>query len=243
VGSKSKNDIAGAKYASVDLTDVAKVADILRDNKVEVVVSTIGSPGLPSQPALGDAAKLVGVKLFVPSEFGYSSIGRTEGMLGQKDSFAEYLKEIGLPSTRIICGLFTNYIPWLVELGSGKVKIIGKGDKRGSFTALDDVAGFTAHVLTTLPSSELDDTVFRLQGDVATLREIATFFEGKFPFEYVDKLNDPFPTMVQDHIESGGGEEYEGEGDISNGMWEGHQWKTIQDVLNTPDSLKSTYHY
>jgi len=240
-GSKTKNDIpAGAKYASVDLTNAEKVADILRDHKVEVVVSTVGSPGLPAQSVLGDASKLAGVKLFVPSEFGFSTIGKTEGALGLKNRFAEYLKEIGLPSARIFVGLFANFIPWLVELDSGKVKIVGKGDKKITFTAPEDIAGFTAHILTTLPPTKLDNTVFRIQGSSATLLDVAAFFEGKVPFEHVDKLEDPFPTYLQRIIETSGGDVSEGE-EFSNGLWEGHQWKTVQDVLSTPDLLKSKY--
>jgi len=237
-GSKTKTQIpAGAKSASVDLTNVDKVAEILREHKVEVVVSTVGVPGLPTQPILGDASKLAGVKLFVPSEFGYSTIGQKEGTLGLKQKFAEHLKEIGLPSARIFVGLFANFIPFLVELDSGKVRILGKGETKGSFTAPEDIVGFTAHVLTTLPPSELNDTVLRIQGSSATLREIAALFEGKFPAEHVDKLDNEFATALQRVVESGQGET----GGSSNGLWEGHQWKTIKEVLDDPSSLQSTY--
>jgi len=237
-GSKSKNDIpAGAKSASVDLTDVPKVAEVLREHKVEVVVSTIGVPGLPTQPILGDAAKLAGVKLFVPSEFGFSTIGKTEGVLGLKDELAKYLNEIGLPSARIFVGLFANFIPWLVELDSGIFKILGKGETKGSFTAVKDISGFTAHVLTTLPPSELQNAVFKIQGASASLNEIGALLEGKYPVEHVDKLDGELSTHLQQIVESGQGNT----GGTSNGLWEGHQWKTIKEVLDSPSELMSQY--
>lgn len=83
------------------LTDVPALAATFKEHKIEVVVSTIAHAALPHQNLLGDAAKQAGVKLFLPSEFGYSTIGQTEGELGLKAKFGEYLQEIGLPSTRI----------------------------------------------------------------------------------------------------------------------------------------------
>lgn len=47
-----------------------------------------------------------------------------------------------LPSTRVFNGLFTEYVPWLPHIEeTGKVNIAGIGDKRASFTAIEDVAG------------------------------------------------------------------------------------------------------
>ena len=100
-GSSSKLP-TGIKVATADITDVKSLAKILKDNKIEVVVSTVGHPALPNQHLLGDAAKEAGVQLFVLSEFGYSTVGRGgTGELGLKAKCAEHLQEIGLPSLRI----------------------------------------------------------------------------------------------------------------------------------------------
>ena len=98
------------KVVSVSLADVAALAGVFKAHSIEVVVSTVAHEALPHQHILGDAAKEAGVKLFLPSEFGYSTIGLTEGELGLKAKFGEYLQEIGLPFTRIFVSLsFSSY--------------------------------------------------------------------------------------------------------------------------------------
>jgi uncharacterized protein YbjT (DUF2867 family) len=92
---------ASVRVISVGLTDVPALAAAFKEHQTEVVVSTIGHAALPNQKFLADAAKQAGVKLFLPSEFGYSTIGQTEGELGLKTKFGEYLKEIGLPFARV----------------------------------------------------------------------------------------------------------------------------------------------
>jgi uncharacterized protein YbjT (DUF2867 family) len=99
--SSAKSFSAGIKVISVTFTDVPALAAAFEENKIEVVISTIGHEALVDQRPFGDAAKQAGVKLFLPSEFGFSTIGQTEGKLRLKTQFAEYLKEIGLPSARI----------------------------------------------------------------------------------------------------------------------------------------------
>jgi len=216
----------GAKVAVVDPKSAA--ASAFREHKVEVVVSTVGNAGLSDQPTMAEGAKLAGVKLFVPSEFGFPTIGHTQGGLGVKDKFAGHLAEIGLPSLRIFTGAFTHWTPWLVELDSGKFKIVGKGETKGSFTAIEDIAGFTAHVLTTLPPPKLENAIFRIEGANTSLREIAALYGNAVQIEYVDKLSDDFKTMLQGLFESGKG----ATGGTSNDLWEGHQWKGIKEVLN-----------
>lgn len=92
---------SGVKVVTIDLTDVKALALAFKDNKTEVVVSTVAHAALPDQYLLGDAAKEAGVQLFLPSEFGYSTIGVTQGELGLKAKFGEHLQKIGLPSLRI----------------------------------------------------------------------------------------------------------------------------------------------
>jgi hypothetical protein len=77
-----------ANLASVDITDAIALASVLRTNDSEVVISAIGIAGLSTQYIQGDAAKAAGVKLFVPSEFGFPSIGREEGPMHLKDTIA-----------------------------------------------------------------------------------------------------------------------------------------------------------
>jgi len=217
----------GAKTASADLKSPTSVAEVLRAHKVEVVISTVGHPGLPDQPTIAEGAKLAGVKLFSPSEYGFSTIGATHGELGVKGRFAEHLAEIGLPSVRFFVGGFISYIPWMVELDSGKFKILGKGQTRASFTAPEDISGFIAHVLTTLPPAELTNKIFNIQGVYLSFTEIAALIGREKDIEHVDSIDDDFKTALHTHIESGQGNT----GGTSNHLWEGHQWKGINDVL------------
>lgn len=117
-GSSPKTLPANVKVATVDLNDQAAVTKVFEEHKVEVVISTVGYPGLASQKILADAAKATGVKLFAPSEFGMPTEGFTEGVLGikndvagqyiaspldpvlSKELTAEHLRSIDLPSVR-----------------------------------------------------------------------------------------------------------------------------------------------
>jgi hypothetical protein len=99
--STAKSLPQGIKIISVELTDVPALATAFREHEIEVVVSTVAHAALPNQKLLAEAAKQAGVKLFLPSEFGYSTVGQTEGDLGLKTKFGEYLEEIGLPFARI----------------------------------------------------------------------------------------------------------------------------------------------
>lgn len=88
---------------------MAALAAALKKHNIEVVVSTVAQAALPHQTLLGDAAKQAGVKLFLPSEYGFTTVGQTEGELGMKSRFAEHLQHIGLPSARIFVSPFRWY--------------------------------------------------------------------------------------------------------------------------------------
>jgi hypothetical protein len=102
---------SGVKPVAVELTDVPALATTFKEHEIEVVISTVAHCGLLHQKLLGDAAEQAGVKLFVASEFGVSTIGQKEGAFGLKAEFGEYLKEIGMPFVRIfvscifLCGI------------------------------------------------------------------------------------------------------------------------------------------
>ncbi|KAF7975619.1 hypothetical protein HWV62_9209 [Athelia sp. TMB] len=235
----SKSLPSEIKVVSVSLTDVAALAALFKEHKIEVVVSTVAHEALPHQHLLADAAKEAGVKLFVPSEFGYSTLGITEGELGIKAQFGEYIEQIGLPFTRIFNGGFISYIPWLLGVSTGKVQILGNGDKKATFTDIEDIAGFVAYVLTHLAPSELENKYFRIQGESASFVEIAEYY--KLPVERVTAFggpDGPFRTLLHRLIESGKGsvgysalvgkELTAGE---SNALWKGHHWKGIKEGL------------
>lgn len=102
-------------------------------------------------------------------------------------------------------------------------------------------SGFTAHVLTTLPPSELANSIFRIEGEHSSLAEIATMYGDKVEVVHVDEFpHDEFRTFLHDIHDKGmastrydffsGKELSEGAGS-SNKLWAGHRWKGIKEIL------------
>ncbi|TFK73447.1 NAD(P)-binding protein [Pluteus cervinus] len=233
----------GGKFATVDYNDVPGIAKVLKENHVDVLISTVGQEALGQQQInLADASKQAGVKLFIPSEFGVPTVGRKEGLFGYKTNLIDHLQKIGVPSFRIFTGWFTEGILELVGYETNKkVNVIGKGTAPISFTAIPDIAGYVAHVLTTQPPEKLENKIARLEGDRASLVDIAAFL--KTDVEHVTELtgpSGPLITFLQRFLDTGAGStgwdpltdsegaEKPGSG---NALWEGHQWKRIVDVV------------
>jgi hypothetical protein len=127
---------------------------------------------------LANAAKAAGVKLFVPSDFGNRTEGKTQGMWGIKESVKEHLVKIGLPYARFFTGAF---IDWFLvnnpqhgafDWEHGKVVIKGSGSTPISWTAQRDVARYVVYVLTKLAPDQLKNAVFAIEGERKTINEI-----------------------------------------------------------------------
>ncbi|KAJ7183091.1 hypothetical protein C8R46DRAFT_1065851 [Mycena filopes] len=240
----TKTPPSGVQLVQVDTSDAAAVTAVLKQHKVDVVVSTINAAsteGAAAQKPVVDAAKAAAVRLYVPSEFGCPSDGQTEGFPGAKNELAEYAKSVGVPSARVYTGLFTEYIPFVTgHAVNGKARYMGKGDTPVSFTSIGDITGFTVHALTTLPPSKLENRILRLEGDRATLKEVAAKFNT--PSEPVESVEgEEFITNLLRLFESGGGSsgwdeanKRDGTGDqaagSANALWAGHHWQSIKEV-------------
>ncbi|KAJ3762664.1 hypothetical protein EV360DRAFT_35297 [Lentinula raphanica] len=242
----------------VDYNDVDAVAKILTAYNIDTVVSTVGYAGIKLQKKMADASKKAGVKLFAPSEFGSPTDGAPSyyASFQEKDRIAgdsEYIRTIGLPSIRFYTGCFINN-SLLSITGvrvNGKINIIGKGQSPVSFTLEEDVGGFVAHVLTTLSIDSLADKIFRLEGDRATLRDIAKWYDKEIT--YVEAIPGPRSevlSMLSRVFESGAGStgwnfatNREGEGEdaagSANHFWRGHEWKGIRDVITQFSSINA----
>jgi len=227
--------------------DVGAVAAVLKKHAVDVLISTVGWAGLQGQMLLVDAAKQTGVQLFVPSEFGNPTEGWTEGLLAAKDNTAKHAKSIGLPTLRVYNGLFIEDNPFVNAVSEkGTFYVLKPGDKPFSLTSLSDIGDFLAYALTTLPPPKLNDATFRIEGDRLSLAELgAVYGELKsVPVEHVDQVPDDlslagFINYIGKEFNSGAGaatwDHVQGKdlgtGALSNGLWEGHAWKSVRDVF------------
>ena len=106
-GSKTTVDPA-AKLIPVDYSDKESIKTALTG--VDVVISAVPVSALNVQPGIAEAAKEVGVKLFVPSEFGGPTVGPKEGPLAIKTNIQEQLSVIGIPYAFFASGPFADFI-------------------------------------------------------------------------------------------------------------------------------------
>ncbi|KAJ6454877.1 hypothetical protein C8R47DRAFT_1060914 [Mycena vitilis] len=250
-GSPPKPVPATVKVVHVEYSDTAAVAEILKQYKVEVVIATLNRSVVLLQKPLVDAAKLAGVKLFVPDEFATPTDSEPAGShnpvagIGDKAEVAEYLKSQHIPSARVFTGLFIDSIAWLVGYSDhGKIRIVGKGDAPVSYTSVADLTGFTAHILTTLPPAELENRIFRIQGDRASLSALGPIFNTmvehleRIPGEAGDVKTELLTLLASGAGSSGWDEAKKSEktgpdaAGSANALWPGHNWGSIREVLH-----------
>ncbi|KAH9065089.1 NAD-P-binding protein [Lactarius deliciosus] len=178
-GSKTIVDPA-AKLIPVDYSDKESIKTALVG--VDVVISTIAPAVLDLQVEIAQAAKEVGVKLFVPSEFGGPTEGKTGEFLSDKGKIQEHLKTIGIPYALFYTGALSDYIfvPFMdLDVTSGKVSIGGDGSKLIPFTSRPDVARYISYVLTHLPVDQLENRSFTLTGDTKSFNELFKEYQAK----------------------------------------------------------------
>ncbi|KAJ6481675.1 hypothetical protein C8R45DRAFT_1150579 [Mycena sanguinolenta] len=264
-GSPTKTLPPSVKVVHVDYNDATAVAEVFKRHRIDVVLSTVAIPGLAGQTSLVDGAKLAGVHLFVPSEYATPTDSQPPGTdnpfggTGTKDRIAstvmdlssriEYRRtfqniyNLSTPSFTVQTGPFTEGIPRLLGYAEhGKIVVVGKGEAPVSFTAVPDIAGFVAYVLTSLPPSELQDRIFRLEGDRTSLNDLGV--QLNIPVVHVDRIEgDKLKTGLLKLLDSGAGstgwdEENQREktgrdaAGSGNALWPGHSWKSIREVLN-----------
>jgi len=145
------------------------------------VISTLAIKALSLQSPLGDAAKAAGVKLFILSEFGGDTQGKTDGVFAVKNAQREHLERIGLPWAAFFTGPFADRIFYLSALGldvrTGKVEVGGSGDSLISFTSRSDIARYVVHVLLNLPPGKLHNRVFKIESERTTINRVLAEYQ------------------------------------------------------------------
>ena len=99
----------------VDYSNEASIKHALTG--IDVVISTVPTAAFDVQWKIAAAAKEVGVKLFIPSEFGGISEGASEGVQVVKANVQAQLKALGLPYTAFYTGAFVDQI-WVPYVSS-----------------------------------------------------------------------------------------------------------------------------
>ncbi|KAJ4477513.1 hypothetical protein J3R30DRAFT_3404840 [Lentinula aciculospora] len=251
---KLPDDLSSAPLISVDYTDVAALTALFKELSIQVVISTVPPPGYKTaQHALADAANAsVSVKLFAPSEWGVSTEGAYEE--GEENLFAAKDEVAGDDLASLVHANISDMALRISEINwsavhtilHDRVHIHGKGETPFTVTSQEDIGGFVAHVITSLPptSPELVNASLRIQGQQLTLREYAriinkptvTVAEAEsLPANTDEEKN--FKTFLQAQVEGGMAntgwdrkpeKEIEKAAGSANKLWEGHIWQTME---------------
>ncbi|MCJ1422116.1 hypothetical protein MMC32_008492, partial [Xylographa parallela] len=121
---------AGIRVATVDYTSVESLTEALKGQ--DAVVSCVGAFGLAAQPNIVEAASAVGVKRFIPAEFGADTLNpqtRAFPILKDKiqiqEMLAEKYEQSGMTYSLLFTGLF---LDWGLENGM----ILGVESRKGT---------------------------------------------------------------------------------------------------------------
>jgi uncharacterized protein YbjT (DUF2867 family) len=178
-GSKTSVD-PDAKLVAVDYSNKESIKKALTG--VDVVISTVAVSALHVQPGIAEAAKEVGVKLFVPSEFGGASTAPKSGPHSIKTNIQERLRVIGIPYALFATGPFADFLwvpEYYLDITSGKVSVGADGSNPIPFTSRPDIARYLSYVLTHLPAEQLKNRSFSIRGDTKSFNEIFKEYEAK----------------------------------------------------------------
>ncbi|VDB83215.1 unnamed protein product [Peniophora sp. CBMAI 1063] len=183
--SASKLDALKARGAVVvPVADYSSVPDVAKAlTGIDVVIATLTHNALPLQVPIAEAAKSVGVQLFVPSEFGMATDKATDGLLAGKNDANKKIRALGLPTAVFFTGGFSDWLwtPYLsLDVKSGSVEVGGDGNAKMSLTSRTDIGRYLAYVLTTLPPAELKNRIFRIEGERASFNEVFAGYEKKY---------------------------------------------------------------
>ncbi|KZT53640.1 NAD(P)-binding protein, partial [Calocera cornea HHB12733] len=168
----------GASLVIVDYTAPSSLQPALQG--IDVLICTFGVTALAVQAPLAEAAKLVGVQLSIPSEFGGNTAGKSEGPLAHKNAHLAQVQQIGIPWTVFYTGPFAD---WVWRLGfdiiNGKVEVGGTGNGLVSWTSRSDIARYVAHTLTALTKEKLHNRVLKLEGQRISINGVLAAYQER----------------------------------------------------------------
>ncbi|OMO92002.1 NmrA-like protein [Corchorus capsularis] len=180
----------GATILYGSITDKEFMEKVLREYKIEVVISAVGGESILDQFNLIQAIKNVeSVKRFLPSEFGHD-IDRADPvepgltMYNQKRKIRRHIEESGIPYTYICCNSIAawpyhdNTHPADVLPPLDRFQIYGDGSVKAYFVAGTDIGKFT--MMSIEDDRTLNKTVhFQPPSNLLNMNEMAALWEEK----------------------------------------------------------------
>ncbi|WCJ24605.1 Leucoanthocyanidin reductase [Euphorbia peplus] len=180
----------GAKVLHGMINDTEKMEKILKENKIEIVISAVGGATLLDQLTLLHAIKAVGtIKRFLPSEFGHD-VDRADpvepglGMYIEKRKVRRLIEEYGIPYTYICCNSIAswpycdNTHPLEVLPPLDQCQIYGDGTVKAYFVAGSDIGKFTMKTVDDVRTMN-KSVHFRPTHNCYNMNELAALWETK----------------------------------------------------------------
>ncbi|KAB1212669.1 Leucoanthocyanidin reductase [Morella rubra] len=175
-------------HGSIDDRDLME--KVLKEHKIEVVISAVGGERISDQLILVEAIKAVGtVKRFIPSEFGHD-IDRADPeepgltMYRGKREVRRCIEGAGIPYTYICCNSIAawpyhdNTHPADVLPPLDRFKIYGDGTVKAYFVAGSDIGKFT--IKTIDDHRTINKSLhFRPSSNWLNMNELASLWEEK----------------------------------------------------------------
>ncbi|CUA77389.1 hypothetical protein RSOLAG22IIIB_12723 [Rhizoctonia solani] len=174
---------AGASVHVISYDDEASIVKALQG--ADVLVSTVSPAALSSaQLPLVRAAKVAGIQLFFPSEYGgvYEDESDSSPMAQARKSVLDAAQDVGLPFAVLSNGAFPDYCftpPFGYNFAEKKVTVWGDGNAKATWTTIHSVAEWIANVLKTTPIEQLQNRQFHIEGNNITANEIIKLWEQK----------------------------------------------------------------
>ncbi|PON62092.1 Hopanoid-associated sugar epimerase [Parasponia andersonii] len=172
------------------IEDQKLMETILKEYKIEVVISTVGGNGISDQLILVKAIKAVGtIKRFLPSEFGHD-IDRADpvepglAVYNEKRRVRRAVEEARIPYTYICCNSIAawpyhdNIHPADLHPPLDEFLIYGDGTVKAYFVAGSDIGKFTVKAMNDVRT--LNKTVhFRPPSNLFSMNELASLWEKR----------------------------------------------------------------
>ncbi|KAL5815626.1 hypothetical protein ACOSQ4_026267 [Xanthoceras sorbifolium] len=180
----------GAVIVHGSMNDGDLVKKVLRERKIEIVISAVGGSNILDQLNLVDAVKAVEtVKRFLPSEFGHD-IDRAEPvepgltMYMEKRKVRRAIEKAGIPYTYICCNSIAawpyhdNTHPADVLPPLDLFHIYGDGSVKAYFVAGTDIGKFTIKSMDDIRTVN-KSVHFRPPSNLLNINELASLWEKK----------------------------------------------------------------